>query len=255
LIELNDFERALSEQDEQRRLAALENLHGRVLRKALKIQDGIDALLRAVGTEQSPDVQYQLWQLLAEGPPDDRLRDLSERTLSQKSAVGRGRAAGYLYRNYPATHNWLASAFLDDDNADVAFIASLALLPGDPAGAVRMWINMLDQGVSHGVGETIIELIGNHGDMEVHKELLARDRAAGGRTVWGMMAGRVADFHRLEFLDGERPPIDHGRKGYWIVCDRCQWEHGVRMGYAGEKVRCLKCGQIFIVPAPEVPGT
>jgi hypothetical protein len=152
-------------------------------------------------------------------------------------------------RRYPEKSAELEH-FIADPDAAVAFVAGQALLARDSRAAVRVWLKLLETNAPHGLAETLVESIGDHGDSDLMELLLERDRAAGGGTVWGQIAGRIMNLHGVDYLAGITQDNEEGRPSYWIECPTCKRSLGVRISHVGERVRCKNCRGEFALPKP-----
>jgi hypothetical protein len=182
---------------------------------------------------------------LIRGSADERVRELSRRTLADPSAPARGKAAGYLAQFHPDDHDWLAGRFNEDADPEVVFNAGRALVSRDPNAAVDLWITCLDQTESLPFWEIVSQYVIAHGDANHREAIRKRDAAIGGGSTWQPIAAGILAAHQVEYVDRPRGAVDHAQPAAWISCDGCNRSLGVRQGREGERIRCLYCGHTF----------
>lgn len=239
------FQTLLDLAGEEEKLAHLRNLLTEVTEKRLEVKTGLESLLTFLKHEESPAAAYMTWMLLLRGPADERVRNLSRETLNTPGKEGRGKAAAYLLRNFPAESEWLGANYANDSNLEVAFNAARALVSKDPDKAVRTWIKCLDETESLPFWEVVSEYVIAHGDPNHLEEIRKRDLAMGGGSTWQPIAAGIFAAHQAEHLDRPASAVDHRHPVQWTVCDNCRRNIGVRQGKEGERIRCLYCNHVF----------
>lgn len=241
----------LESTDEDSKLDLLDSAYAEARSGSLDVDAHVEELLDALRTERSEDTVSRLWLLLSLSSPNPAVLTLAEKALADGRAFGRDAAAEYVLRRYPDRRQQLMSLARDRDPA-VAYFAGVAMLPDDPAAAVRLWLALLETNAPAGLAESLIETIGEHGDLALADTLLERDKAEGGGTVWGQIVGRIRHWHNVDYAERDR--IEEGRSGYWLNCPACGRLLGVRSGHVGERARCRLCGTEFTIPQSPTEG-
>lgn len=216
-------------QGEKAKLACLHALLTEVAQKRLSVGDGIDTLLALMETEASPGVRYAVWMLFIRGVAHEQVRALARRTLEDRAAAGRGKAAAYLVQFFPDDNAWLVEHFLDDHDPELTFNLGRALLETDPDRAVRAWIACLDETDSLATWEVTSEYVGAYGDMSHFEELMKRHIAMGSPySTWLPIADMILALHR--------------DAATWHTCPSCAERFEVRIGAPPAELRCRECG-------------